>query len=129
MPFSKLDVQEKCAAYFLLSEGDWGNFEKKNQDFVLTDKIALQKLKDNWVLNKSDERIPCGFGYQLFITQNDKVIEVISINEPCGYAVTTGGWYRFDSEYYGYIDLSKIQKLGKQEADSIRMAMVKLEGK
>lgn len=124
-PFDKLDLDEKPAVYFILSEGDWGDFEETNNNFVLTDKVALQKIMDNWRLTKTDNRMSCGFGYLVFITSNNKLIEEIHINEPCGYAVTTGGWYNFDDDYYDFIDLSKIQKLTASQADSIQSALVK----
>lgn len=122
-PFGKLDLNKKCAVYFIRSMGDWGDFEKTNEDFVITDKPALQKLKENWGLRLTDKRMACGFGYLVFITQNNKLIERIQINEPCGYATTTGGWYYFDKNYYNCIDISKIIKFNRPTADSIEHAL------
>jgi len=121
-PFHKLDLNQKCSVYFIRSEGDWGNFEKTNEDFVLTDNAALKKLKDNWWLSLTDKRMACGFGYLVFITQNDKLVEKIQINEPCGYAITTGGWYDFNEGYYDFIEVSKISKLNRPTADSVQNA-------
>ncbi len=123
-PFDKLDLNQKCSVYFIRSMGDWGDFEKTNEDFVLTDKVALQKLKVNWVLRLTDKRMACGFGYLVYITQNNKLVESIQINEPCGYAITTGGWYDFDENYYNFIDISKVSKLDRPTADSIQKELV-----
>ena len=67
-PFDKLNLDEEPAVYFILSEGDWDDFEETNKNFLLTDKVALQKIKDNWGLTKTDNRMSCGFGYIVFIT-------------------------------------------------------------
>lgn len=124
-PFEKLDLNQKCAVYFIRSEGDWGDFEKTSEDFALTDKTALKKLKGNWGLSLTDKRMACGFGYIVYITQNDKLVGKIQINEPCGYATTAGGWYDFDKDYYDFIDVSKIAKLDRSTADSIQDALVR----
>jgi len=119
-PFDKLDLEKKCAVYFIRSEGDIGDFENANQDFVLTDKTALHKLKKHWRLTKTDKRMSCGFGYLVFITQDNTLVEEIKINEPCGYATTTGGWYDFDETYYDFIDISKIKAVTRAELDSVQ---------
>lgn len=123
-PFDRLNLNEDPAVYFILSEGDWDDFEETNKNFVLTDKLALQKIKDNWGLSRTDKRMSCGFGYLVFITSKGKLLEEISINEPCGYAVTTGGWYDFDGDYYETIDVSKIKPLTDSQADSIQKFFV-----
>jgi hypothetical protein len=124
-PFDKINLSEKSEIYFILTEGDWGTFEKTYKDFVLADKSAIQKLKDNWKLYKTDRLMACGFGYFVSLTQNGKVVEQIHTNAPCGYATTTGGWYDFDKSYYDFIDVTKIQALTRSEADSIRLALVR----
>ena len=123
-PFDKLDLKENCAVYFIRSEGDQGKFENTNQDFEIRDKKALEKLKANWGLRLTDKRKSCGFGYLVFITQNDSLIEKIEVNEPCGYAITTGGWYEFNKRYYDFIDLSKVEKLERKQAEVIQKKLI-----
>jgi len=124
-PFDKVDLDKECAIYFLLSEGDWGEFEKQNKDFVIKDKHAIKTIKENWNLTKTNKRMSCGYGYLVLITQNGKLIERINLNEPCGYAITTGGWYDFNDSYYDYIDLTRIQNLGQVEAHEVQKELTK----
>jgi hypothetical protein len=121
-PFDKLNIKENCSIYFILFEGDRGDFEKANMNFVITDKREIQKLKDTWGFYKTDDRMPCGFGFVVFIIQNGEFIEEIAINEPCGYAVISEEWYDFDKSFLDNIDITKIEKLNKQQSDSIQKA-------
>ena len=89
-------------------------------NFVITDKREIQKLKDTWGFYKTDKRMPCGFGFVVFITQNGELVEEIAINEPCGYAEISEEWYDFDKSFLDNIDIAKIKKLDKQQSDSIQ---------
>ena len=85
-PFDRLNLNENCAIYFILLEGDRGNFEKANMNFIMTGKLEIQKLKKRWGFYRTDKRKSCGYGFVVFITQNGELVEEIAINEPCGYA-------------------------------------------
>ena len=124
-PFDTLDIKENCIIYFTLSEGDQGDFERINQNFAISDKLEIQKIKQNWGLYKTDKRMPCGYGYVVFITQNDKLVKEIDINEPCGYAIISDEWYDFDNSFFDIIDTSRIERLNMQQADSIQKVFFK----
>jgi hypothetical protein len=119
-PFHDLDLGKSCRVYFILSEGDWGTFEEETKDFVIEDPEAIRRLQADWKFYKTDKRMTCGFGYLVLATVGDSLVREIDINAPCGYAVTTGGWYDFDSDFYESIDVSKVRRLTRQQADSVQ---------
>ena len=119
-PFHELDLKKSCRVYFILSEGDVGSFEETTSDFVIEDPEEIRRLKADWRFYKTDKRMSCGFGYLVLATVGDSLVREIDINAPCGYATTTGGWYDFGSDYYKSIDVSKIRRLTREQADSVQ---------
>lgn len=118
-PFATLDLSKRCSLCFLAREGDQDDFSEANKHFCISDGAQISKLREHWKFFKTDRRMSCGFGYVILGIEDGVLKEEVKVNAPCGYAVTTDGWYDFSSDYYDCIDTSVILRLTKQEEDSV----------
>ncbi|MBA3681945.1 MAG: hypothetical protein H0W73_12410 [Bacteroidetes bacterium] len=118
-PLDKIDLTNKPAIYFLGGEAAPCDFESKYGEYFINDTGAIHKLKNKWVFRKTDEVMACGNSYIIYLVQNDSVINLFSSNAECGYAFMNDYLYEFDKSYYNYLDTTKIQKLTRQQSDSI----------
>lgn len=82
--------------YGFVTEGDKTKFENEIGDFCISDILTLQKMKNNWVIHKSDKRMSCGFNYILCLVKQDSLIIDFAINTKCGYLTNKNYWYDFD---------------------------------
>ncbi|MBD3905268.1 hypothetical protein NAL32_07265 [Chryseobacterium sp. Ch-15] len=66
------------------------------KNFYIDDPETLNKMKKQWIFKYKSEVMPCGFGYELHLIEDKKVIKKTLINIDCEYM---SGWVYFPKEY------------------------------
>ena len=127
-PFGRLDLSRDCKIYFLRTEGEPSDFNKRTGDFFLNDPVQISKLKEGWRLTSEHAPTACGFEYLVYMVQDGSPVGEMSINGPCGYIVTNNGWFDFDKRLYDEIDEARIQHIDERTADSLHIALSALFG-
>ncbi|WP_159477073.1 hypothetical protein [Chryseobacterium sp. 18068] len=64
--------------------------------FYIDDPEVLNKMKKQWVFKYKSEVMPCGFGYELHLIKDKKIIKKTLVNIDCEYME---GWIYFPKEY------------------------------
>lgn len=82
--------------YKLLVYGTEGDWIEDYQDFYIDDIQTLNEIKKQWVFTKKSDAMPCGYGYNLELVNQSKILKSTSINIDCEYM---SGWIRFPKKY------------------------------
>jgi hypothetical protein len=54
-------------------------------NFIISNKVKLNELKNNWVGTKSDESLTCGYDYTIYVINKDSILETLNVNIDCGH--------------------------------------------
>jgi len=56
----------------------------------------MAKMKKQWMFNEKADIMPCGYGYELYLVNESKMIKNVAINIDCEYM---SGWIKFPKEF------------------------------
>nr|WKN37410.1 hypothetical protein K4G66_01640 [Tunicatimonas sp. TK19036] len=79
--------------YVFATEGEWIEDYK---NFIIDDIEILNEIKKRWVFEHKIPPSACGYGYNLKLVDNEKIVKSTSINVDCEYM---SGWIEFPKEY------------------------------
>jgi len=94
--------------YLFASDGPQiGDFH----NFVIEDVETLELLKERWIFKNKISPIACGYGYNLKLVDDKKVVKSTNINVECEYMT---GWIKFPKEYlsdfkHSFIKIDEIE--------------------
>ncbi len=92
--FENYDLSSgKYKVLVFADEGDW---IENYRNFYIDDIETLIKMKKQWVFNQKSEVMPCGYGYNIYLVDEDTILKNISVNIDCEYMT---GWWKFPKEY------------------------------
>ena len=97
--FEKYDFNSgEYSLHGILSEGDPSYFTEEIGDFMITDTIVLNKIKNEWKVPLTDKRMPCGYSYIIVLMKGDSCVDHFGINLECEYLCCDEGWYDFPAK-------------------------------
>lgn len=64
--------------------------------FYIDDVETLKTMKKQWIFKYKSDIMPCGYGYQLNLVEDDKIVKKAYINIECEYME---GWIHFPKQY------------------------------
>lgn len=99
----------------ILSEGDPSYFTEEIGDFIITDTVVLNKIKNEWKVSLTDKRMPCGYSYVIVLMKGDSCVNDFGINLECEYLCCDEGWYNFPAKLLNKYDKSVV-KVPREEA-------------
>ncbi|MET3731785.1 hypothetical protein [Moheibacter stercoris] len=108
--FPKKELKEgRKLMVFSIMEG--ANEKYFEGNFYTDDLKVLNKMKNQWKLNKRSDIMPCGYTHKLVFADEYRTLNEIEINLECEYA---SGWIYFPKEYLLKYE-SKFKKLSSEE--------------
>lgn len=92
--FDSIDL--KSGEYKLLVYGLEGLWIEDYRDFYIDDVKTLEKMKKQWVFTRKVDPKPCGYGYSIYLVNNDSILKKIWVNIDCEYG---SDWVKFPKRY------------------------------
>lgn len=83
----------KYRLYFLGTEGEWIEGYK---DFYIDNIPTLVQMKKQWVFRHASDIMPCGYGYTVYLVNENKILKTKAINIEYEYM---SGWIEFPKKY------------------------------
>lgn len=122
--FEKYDFNSgEYSLHGILSEGDPSYFTEEIGDFLITDTVVLNNIKNDWKISLTDKRMPCGDSYILVIMKGDSCVSHFGINLECEYLTYGEDWYNFPARLLNKYDNSVI-KVSRQEASAFQDTLI-----
>ncbi|MDD3771039.1 MAG: hypothetical protein RBT46_07630 [Weeksellaceae bacterium] len=119
--FENYDV--KNGKYKVLVYGSEGEWIEDYKDFYIDDVKTLDKMKRQWVFNKKSDVMPCGYGYNIYLVDEENILKNVAVNIECEYM---SSWIKFPKKY-----LTKHQKYFKRmtEEDKTKFEAIYFKNK
>jgi hypothetical protein len=86
---------EYSLVFFKESKNNQNKISDSLDNFIIYNKEKLIALRNNWVGEKSDEMLTCGYDYNIYIIDKDSILETLNVNIECGHAS-----YGIDNYYF-----------------------------
>src|SRR5690606_30006616 len=74
------NINLKNGEYKLLVYGTEGEWIEDYKDFYIDDVKTLEIMKKQWVFNKKSDVMPCGYGYSIYLINNDSILKNVYVN-------------------------------------------------
>ena len=105
--------------YGFIHEGGVTDFKSLHKDFYIDSKDELNRIKNTWIFDSTDKRMPCSWEYELCLAYADSLELLLKINSECKYLISNG-WYHFNPDLWDSISTDKIRHLERDTAKLIR---------
>ena len=66
------------------------NGEKRNE-FIVSDQSVIQNIIKTWKGKKTNDYLKCGYNYTVYIISENKICEILDINDHCNQLVCSKG--------------------------------------